>query len=478
MKPWPASIMGRTVAVLLLGLVLVAGIMAAQLFWERQTLLTGIGGWHVVTRITGVVKAVEETPAAGRPGVLRGVQGVGFRVTWSEDSVLQERHLRWQGRIIRDALETQLGPIARGDLRIGVGDLPSRPMMPDMESPGQVPGQGQGMGHMEGRMDRMRHPYSDFPRQAMIISLRLSDGTWLNFATPPAPHQSLWSSRMFWVGALGLVVVVVVSIWAVRRATQPLNLFARAAERLGRDFNAPPLAEAGPREVRRAAKAFNRMQRRLQAFVQNRTHMLAAISHDLRTPITRLKLRAEFVDDAEQREKMLADLDEMEAMIAATLQFARDDVMGEPAQALDLAQLVRDCAEDGGVTCLLPDSLPFTGRPVGLKRLVNNLLGNAKRYADTVEIELSVADDPTNGSDAGEVILSVRDDGPGIPEEMLARVFDPFVRVEGSRSRETGGVGLGLAAVKTIAQAHGGEVLLLNRESGGLEARVILPRAG
>ncbi|PHS79782.1 MAG: two-component sensor histidine kinase [Rhodospirillaceae bacterium] len=301
----------------------------------------------------------------------------------------------------------------------------------------------------------------------MVISLRLSDGWWLNFATPPPPLQAAVHSRIFWPGALLLVVVVVVSIWAVRRATQPLSLFAQAAERLGLDFNAPKLDECGPREVLRAAKAFNQMQDRLQAFVKDRTHMLAAISHDLRTPITRLKLRAEFIEDDEQRTKMLSDLDEMEYMISSTLKFARDDAANEPAEHLDMAQLVKGLTENLDVTCRLPDTLAFVGRPLGLKRLVGNLLGNAQNFGTKVEIELSEKD--------GCVELVVLDDGPGIPDDMMDRVFEPFVRVENSRSRATGGTGLGLVAVKMVAQAHGGTVELSNRESGGLKARVTLP---
>lgn len=450
MSFWPSTILGRTLAVLLAGIALVAAIFAAQLYWDRQALLSNIGGWHVVTRIVGVVRVMEETPPSARADALNAYQGPGFRVTWSDQSPLEESRLMWEGRLIRDALQTQMGAIESGALRIGVGTLAVRHPM-------------EGVG-------RMMHGQDDFPRRVMVISLRLQDGSWLNFATPPAPHASFWGSQFFGVGALGLMLVVVVSVWAVRRATQPLDLFARAAERLGLDFNAQPLAEGGPREVQRAAKAFNLMQRRLQTFVHNRTHMLAAISHDLRTPITRLKLRAEFINDEEQRQKMLIDLDEMEAMIAATLQFARDDVMGEPAVALDLAALVRECANIDKVRCAAPDALPFTGRPLGLKRLVNNLLGNALRYADGAEVDLQAT--------ADSVILSVRDDGPGIPEGMLAKVFDPFVRVEGSRSRETGGVGLGLAAVRSIAQAHGGDVVLKNRPGGGLEAQVTLPRMG
>jgi len=451
MTLYPATIMGRTIAVMLAGIALVAGILLSQLYWERQALLTGIGGWNVVTRIAGVVQVMEQTPAARRLNALDPYQGPGFSVTWARESPLADTSLQWQGRLIYDALKSQIAPISRDDVRIGTGTFVMR--HPMKSHPG---------------MGRMMHGTDGFARKAMIVSVRLTDKTWLSFTTPPAPHATLWSSRIFWFGLLGLLIVIAVSIWAVRRATQPLQLFARAAERLGMDFNAQPVDETGPREVQLAAKAFNLMQQRLQTLVKDRTHMLAAISHDLRTPITRLKLRAEFVADGEERQKMLSDLDEMEAMIAATLQFARDDVMGEPAEPLDLAALVRACAALDGVTCILPSTLAFTGRPLGLKRLVNNVLGNALRYAHVVEVELSSTDD--------NIVLSVRDDGPGIAADMLDRVFEPFVRGEGSRSRDTGGVGLGLAAVRSIAHAHGGDVVLINRDGGGLEARLTLPR--
>jgi len=451
MRLYPVTIMGRTLTVMLVGIALVAGILLAQLYWERQALLTDIGGWHVVTRITGVVQKIEKTPAALRSSVLRTYQGPGFRIAWSPQSPLVTSPLRWSKRLIRQALIRQLGTISREDVRIGMGELGGRHTLQSSD-----------------RRGRMMHGQEGFARRAIIVSIRLTDGTWLSFTTPLAPRQDVLGLRFFWLGALGLLIVVVVSVVAVRRATAPLQMFARAAERLGTDFNAQPVAETGPREVSRAAKAFNLMQQRLQAFVKNRTQMLAAISHDLRTPITRLKLRAEFMDDDEQRQKMLDDLDEMESMIAATLQFAHDDVIGEPVTNLDFATLVRDCARLDNVNCTLPDELILAGRPLALKRLVNNLLGNALRYATTVNVELFATDDT--------ITLSIFDDGPGIAEDMLERVFEPFVRGEGSRSRETGGVGLGLASVRTIAQAHGGDVVLTNRDSGGLEARLTLPK--
>jgi len=453
MRMWPITIMGRTLAVLLLGFLVVGSIMEAHLHVERQAMLSDIGGWHVVSRIAGVVKAMNDIPASSRNASLRAYQGPAFRIVWSPESPLPESSLDWRERLVKDALLSQLGDLPNDGLRIGGAILPDHGGMSGM------------MKHMYGQ-DELPN------RRAMVISLMLQDNTWLSFATPPAPTQPQWHSRLFWPGALLLLVVVAASVWAVRRATHPLSTFARAAERLGLDFNAKPLEEEGPREVHRAAKAFNLMQRRLQAFIKDRTHMLAAISHDLRTPITRLRLRAEFIKDEEQRIKMLGDLDEMEAMIAATLQFARDDAANEPSQTFDLVELVRDLVggvgKEGTVTCSLPETLLFTGRPLGLRRLIGNLLGNALRFGSQVEVNLNSTDDT--------VTLVLRDNGPGIPAEMLDRVFDPFVRVEGSRSRDTGGTGLGLAAVKAIAQAHAGKVELKNLEKGGLEARVTLPK--
>ncbi len=270
------------------------------------------------------------------------------------------------------------------------------------------------------------------------------------------------------------LVVTVLSVWAVRRSTAPLALFAWAAERLGRDVNAPDLPEDGPREVHRAAKAFNDMQRRLRRMISDRTQMLAAISHDLRTPITRLRLRAEFVDDAEQRAKMLGDLEEMEAMIAATLAFARDDGTDEPRKILDLAVLVQSACHDAvdvgrEVVYTGTARAAYSGRPLALKRVLANLIDNAVRYGGRARVALEVS--------AERFVISVEDDGPGIPESELERVFAPFYRLDASRSRDTGGTGLGLAVVRSIVRGHGGDVLLSNRAEGGLRVTVSLPRA-
>lgn len=460
MRLWPDTILGRTLAVFLLGFVVLGIVSFGLMMFERQAMLSGIGGWHAISRIAGVTEVMNETPAQDRRNVLRNYQGPAFRVFWSAQSPLPDTPLDWQDRMIREAMQSQLGNIPEGGFRIGIS--------PDVQNNFRDHHRPDHMRPDHMRPDHMRFDHSRFQPRPMMISLQLNDQSWLTFSTPTPKVGPVWRSRSFWPGLFLILLIVGGSVWAVRKATRPLGVFAKAAERLGLDVNADPMAEDGPREVRRAAKAFNTMQARLQAFIKDRTHMLAAISHDLRTPITRLKLRAEFITDDEQRTKMLADLDEMEAMIAATLNFARDDAANEPTSVLDLSALISSLTENHAVKTDLPDTCSFTGRPIGLKRMIANVLNNAERFAQNAEIALDCQDE--------QVIITVTDDGPGIPDDMLERVFDPFVRVEESRSRETGGTGLGLSAVRSIAHAHGGQVKLSNRTEGGLKVEITLPR--
>jgi signal transduction histidine kinase len=311
------------------------------------------------------------------------------------------------------------------------------------------------------------------PPEALVGSLRLSDGSWLNFIAPLVVFTPLWATPLFLVLMITTAVVALVAMWAVRRATRPLSILAAAAERFGREGDAAPVAEDGPREVRAAAVAFNRMQDRLKTMLAERMQMLAALSHDLRTPLTRLRLRAELIEDPEQLTRTLADLDDIKAMLDSTLAFAHDEARCEPAAAVDLAalaQTVCDEAEDAGgqVSYAGPDHLTFHGRPQILKRALANLVGNAVNYGGAARLSLQ---------DLGEAVeIAVDDDGPGIPESELTKVFTPFYRLEGSRSRQTGGVGLGLTVVRTAAGQHGGTAVLANKPGGGLRATLRLPR--
>jgi signal transduction histidine kinase len=271
------------------------------------------------------------------------------------------------------------------------------------------------------------------------------------------------------------VIILAVSVWAVRRVTRPLAALATAAERLGQDMRAPPLPEAGTVETRQAARAFNDMQVRLRTLIDSRTRLLAAISHDLRTPLTLLRLRTETVENANERDKMLATIAEMDAMIGATLQLARDQSAAEPRRAADVTSLLQSAVDDmrdTGFPVRLQPAEPifYACQPAALKRAVRNLLDNAVKYGKSGTANIRRA--------SQAIEIDIDDEGPGIPQQELARVMEPFYRLDESRSRDTGGVGLGLAIAQSVVQAHGGTLTLSNRRTGGLRATIALPRSG
>lgn len=273
-------------------------------------------------------------------------------------------------------------------------------------------------------------------------------------------------------------------VWSIRRMIAPIETLASAAEALGRDMNSSTasLPEHGPSELQRAAIAFNTMARRIQRFVSDRTLMLTAIGHDLRTPITRLKLRAEFIDDDELRTKVLADLDEMEAMVSSTLAFGRDSSANEPLVSLDLRALLETIMDEATEShpskaehlhVILPKvPVQIRARSVALKRALNNLILNALKYGGSAHVTLSLP--PAEKKRSQHVKILVEDNGPGLHPNDLERVFEPFVRTEASRNCETGGTGLGLSIARTTLRGQGGDVYLQNRPEGGLRAIVTL----
>ena len=284
----------------------------------------------------------------------------------------------------------------------------------------------------------------------------------------------MWSHGSIASTLVMVVAIVVFSWWASGWITQPLSNFARASEQLGMDVNAPPLDVNGPVEVRAAARSFNQMQTRIRTFIEDRLRMLAAIAHDLRGPITRLKLRIEQTDlDPQAQAKMLADLDEMAQMVESSLAFARDEATDEASQPVDLATVIEticdDAADAGRKAEFSWDGrLVYLGRPLAMKRLFANLIDNGLRYGGAVAVS-------ARKDDAG-LRVCIDDRGPGVPEGEFENVFRPFFRLEKSRNKRTGGIGLGLATARSIARAHGGDVSLENRPEGGLRVTVTLPR--
>jgi signal transduction histidine kinase len=303
------------------------------------------------------------------------------------------------------------------------------------------------------------------------IGIHQADGRWLIVQ----PHAGFgfdpWQVRLLLVSTLAALAVSPLA-WAFsRRLAAPFSALAQGAERLGRDPHAPPLDIGGSAEVAAAVAAFNEMQERLRRYVDDRTTMVGAIAHDLRTPLTRMRFRIEGIAEP-LRSKLAADVDQMEAMVASTLGFVRDAATPRDRRKLEVASLVETVMDEAALTGAdatveHADRVVVDGDPLALKRLVANLVDNALKYGASAHARVF--------ADGDMAVIEVDDDGPGMPDSEIERVFEPFRRLETSRSRETGGIGLGLAVVRAVARSHGGDVILRNRPHGGLSARVTLP---
>lgn len=309
-------------------------------------------------------------------------------------------------------------------------------------------------------------------KSSIVVTVVLRDDTKIQFVAR-SPHQH-YQMIMYVLFVLVFIIVgiYILSVIVTRQIVKPLKQFSAASTRFSTDLFSPALEQAGPVEIEQAAAAFNLMQDRIRRFVNERTHMLAAISHDLRTPLTRLRLRAESISDKDLQKKSLQDISDMQSMLDSTLSFARDEASAETSTAVDLATLVKSICDDEAdaghkVEYTGPEHLNFTCRPVAMKRVLNNLVGNAIKYAGDAKVQLSEKDNT--------VLIEVSDYGPGIPREQLDKVFSPFYRVEASRNRDTGGTGLGLTVARTIVRAHGGEITI-NNSSKGLAVVITLPR--
>jgi signal transduction histidine kinase len=305
----------------------------------------------------------------------------------------------------------------------------------------------------------------------LIVTLpdgdRVAFRTFSPRGTPPFPRHFIFE--------LGLLTVMLgIVLYAMTRTiTRPLGDLAKAADAVGRGTTIAPLQERGARELKRATRAFNAMQERLNRYLDSRTRVLAAMSHDLRTPITRLRLRVESIEDEALRTRCVEDLDEMTRMVRGALSVFRGLNDEEPTVPVAigalLEELQRRYAEvNANIAIEGQAAAPIPGKPLALKRCLGNLVDNALQYGEHASIAVTDSGD--------ELTIRVLDDGPGIPEAELDRVFEPFYRLESSRNRATGGTGLGLSIARDVAQAHGGSLTLANRAGGGLEARLVLPR--
>jgi len=312
-------------------------------------------------------------------------------------------------------------------------------------------------------------PYS------LHIQTPLADDTWVHFIwnAPLIAIDSLSTEFISWL-FIALVVIWLVAYLVVRWITHPLNVLAQAAERLGNDIKSPPLQEKGSQEVRQAALAFNKMQQKIQLLLAERARFFAAISHDLKTPITRLRLRAELLNDPTLQQKIIHDLLEMELLLTNALDYSRGVVQEEEKTPLDIVVLLQEITKNYvelgypvNCTNMQPNEW-INGSPLALKRCFTNIIDNAVRYGKSAEIAIS--------GNTNDVTIVITDTGPGVPQEELTRILEPFYRIEPSRNKATGGYGLGLSIANTIIQAHNGQLHLSSPENKGLCVQLILPR--
>ena len=318
------------------------------------------------------------------------------------------------------------------------------------------------------------------PAPILVIQTEIEPGNWLYMAAlMPNPYFLSGNDPLSWdrlaLQGLSLAAVLVLCLLVVRWITRPLAALSEAAAAFGngQDDRAPPLPlpEGGSREFVNTARAFSAMRERIQRYIEDRDRLFISISHDLRTPITRLKLRSELLDDEALRNEFEEDLDELDMMVKGALQCVKDsDIHENPAEVkLDalLGRLVRSARLAGHEVGYRDSGLSVRAKPLALKRAIGNLLDNALFYGDRAEIDVR--------GEPGAVAIAVRDHGPGVPEEAFASLFEPYVRLEHGRGKNDGGMGLGLGIARSIIEAHGGQLLLENHPEGGLNATIRLP---
>lgn len=468
MRLVPRSLAGQLTLLLLLTLVVAQGVAVALFAWERVEAVRHAHRDNVITRTASVAQLLADTSPALHGTVVAAASTHRTRFSLTGEPLVRTAGAGGPAAGIARELAAALG-VDRGQVRVG----PVRARFVDDDGDDDHHDD-----HLDDDDDDRFHGHDHDDGHAswrfrwFAASVALPDGRWLNVAVAPPPGAP-WGVTFlmsFILSALGTAGVAVVM---GRRIARPMRRLAAAASQFGRGEDVEPLPEAGPSDVQATIRAFNVMRERLDRYVRDRMAMLAAVSHDLRTPITSLRLHAELIDDADTRRKMISALDEMQRMTEEMLAFVRADLRRERAERVDLPALVdsvvADLADLGhAVSAEVSERIVVVARPTALRRALRNLLENAAIHGGRGTARVVRVD-------GGCTEVVIEDTGPGIPEGERERVFEPFVRLEESRSRDTGGTGLGLAIARSIVRAHGGDIQLENIVDGGLRVRVVLP---
>ncbi|MFW8635674.1 ATP-binding protein [Cribrihabitans pelagius] len=445
-------------------LLVILALMAAQavslwLFVDERSLAvrTAIGA-ETAGRAANVARLLEEAPPSLHPSILRAADSPLVRFDLSRLPEVQHTSHGGTGAV-EARVRALLGDSYSREIRVELHEVDSAEL--------PLPHLAPEMAQMHREM--MRGQMSAIE---MTLSIALSSGQWLNVGTRFERPPLQWPRQSALTFALSAAAILIAVFWfLITRVTGPLRRLAVAADRLGRGDNVAALPESGPPEVRELTGAFNRMQERLTRFVADRTRLLAALGHDLRSPLTAMRVRAEFVEEEETRQSLISSIGEMQGMVDSALDFARGLAGTEPFETCELGaflgQLQADMLEQFE---LEPGKRLAVGlRPNAMRRALRNVIENALRYGGSACVSY--------GQQGGSAVITVADSGPGIPEEDLEKVFEPFLRLEASRSLETGGHGLGLSIARTILRAHGGDITLASRPGGGLQAVLAIPLA-
>lgn len=455
----PRTVVGQVVAVALLALFVSQIVLMAIMVQERQSAIRRWWTTDILSRIASVIELLDETPDPLHDKVLFASDTPVFNLSVTVEGPDAQKISAQQARDSAAEAELYLR-----ELRLMTGKDPKQLLVEIGAPPSWWDILQQWIAVWRDQPVPEGDPWLE-------ASVQLKNGQWLNMEVARRLQAPSLVLLLLPVSTM-LVVFGSAIVMVMRYITRPINRLAEAAEAFGRGEEVLPVPSRGPAEIRQAIEAFNDMRERLSRFVLDRTKMLASVGHDLRTPITSMRLRAEFIEDDETRHRILASLDEMQHMAEAALAFAREEANAEPTRIVDLNALVQTVCEDQAdmsrdVAYEDHGRVLYRCRPHSLTRAVRNLVENAVIHGNRARVAL-------NGP-ADQIWITIEDEGPGIKEDDMNRVFSPFVRLDESRGQETGGIGLGLAIARSIVRGHGGDIALANRAQGGLSATIQLP---
>jgi signal transduction histidine kinase len=468
---WPKKLFPRMLILIVLALVLAQAISLWVLSSAHRNVLRDSVHRYEISQFVSLVQLLEQMPTNMHAQAIGVWQGAGRRLDFVITPHLA-RAERGLAQRLQASIESRLGEPYYDKVRVSLtldarrGTLKSRP--PTHNRIGYSPPPANHLNHGEaiGSGKAGRPVLSQ-----LSIAVQLDSGQWLSGSMLAPQRQSLMAIQTVIFLVSSIILVIVVVFWQLRKITQPLRQLEQGANAMGRGQIVAPLVVDGPEDVRTTLHAFNQMNDRIQRFVSDRTRMLAALSHDLRTPITTMRLRLELMDAGKLRDKLLQSLDEMQQMSESTLAFVSESGDTEASTTLDLNSLLSSLCDDlheqgRDVTYVEPEGMYLvTGRPIALRRVFSNVIENAVTYGFTAKVSVERKE---------EVWVHIDDCGTGIPEEYWQNVFEPFYRLEGSRNRQTGGVGLGLSIVKQLVDGHGGRIEFF-KATKGFRVSIALP---